>query len=1133
MYPLKYGSVVQKQEYDYGPSAPGPLLRQTNTQFQWQNSSSFLTANLLSPLASVAILNGSGTQMAQTTYAYDETGNGSVCTTLPCGDLTSVTRWLNGGTSPKTQYAYNAQGMRTKMIDPLNNQTIYTYDSTGAFLSQVQYPTTGTVAHIENFSYDLNSGLLNWHKDENGQQTSYGYDSMRRIKNVTYPDGGSENFSYNDSVSSPSFTFTKAITPAITFTETGFVDGFGRPKQAKTTVPTSTCSGGYSYVATTYDNEGRKFSVSNPYCTTSDATYGLTKTYYDPLNRVTSVVEQDNSTVTYSYTGSCTTVTDEAGQQRKSCSDGLGRMTSVWEDPGVLNFQTSYTYDPLDNLLSVAQSGSRPRTFIYDSLSRLKSSTNPESNTATNPPTTVPTTYTYDANGNVSTKIEPAPNQTGTATVTLTYCYDALNRLTAKAYTLQTCTNGTLPSPAVTYLYDQSSYNGLTIAYGFGRRTGMTDPAGVETWSYDKVGRPAIDQRTTNGVTKSTTYGYNLDGSIATLNYPSGRLVTYTPNIAAQPVSAVDSAYGINYAVGPTTCPNGQTASGACYTPHGSLASLKNSSNLTTTSYYNTRLQPCRLAVNATGTAPGTCGDATNRGDVLDFTYDFHLGATNNGNVYKVTNNRTNASDRNINYTYDSLNRISQAYTDGNLWGETYSIDTWGNLYGIGPYTGKPAGETLSQGINAANQLTNACVANCYDAAGNLLNDGLNSYTYDAEGHTSIGAGVTYYYDGDGKRVRKSAGTLYWYGVNSDALDETDASGTLTNEYVFFGGKRIARRDSSSNVFYYFADHLGTSRAIVQAGQTTPCYDQDFYPYGREVPHGSEIPAFVNTCPQNYKFTGKERDSESGLDNFGARYNSSQYGRFMTPDRGRFVWGDPQSLNRYAYTRNNPLKYIDPSGNHFVVASDVLPQVRQYISTLLRTESGRQLVMQIALSPRANSFGSGSLPRTQLAGNQVAVTNATTTVIPGNTPGAVVGTATTMDSSNISFTAGATGQTTFQTGLLAFTHEGFHVSDANSASTFQGAVAAGVAGDAPSQPGASDTTGGTAESRAEQVLMGLGSATGNYTPDAAMDQTANQLILYGQVLQNAPAAGSLQLQSAPNTQQLNPPCDQENNPSCG
>jgi RHS repeat-associated protein len=65
------------------------------------------------------------------------------------------------------------------------------------------------------------------------------------------------------------------------------------------------------------------------------------------------------------------------------------------------------------------------------------------------------------------------------------------------------------------------------------------------------------------------------------------------------------------------------------------------------------------------------------------------------------------------------------------------------------------------------------------------------------------------------------------------------------------------------------------------------------------------------------RFTGKERDSESGLDNFGARYFASTMGRFMSADPftvtpGRVV--DPQQLNLYAYARNNPLKYIDPTG---------------------------------------------------------------------------------------------------------------------------------------------------------------------------------------------------------------------------
>jgi RHS repeat-associated protein len=57
-----------------------------------------------------------------------------------------------------------------------------------------------------------------------------------------------------------------------------------------------------------------------------------------------------------------------------------------------------------------------------------------------------------------------------------------------------------------------------------------------------------------------------------------------------------------------------------------------------------------------------------------------------------------------------------------------------------------------------------------------------------------------------------------------------------------------------------------------------------------------------------YKFTGKERDSESGLDNFGKRYYASSMGRFSSTDPGPYIWRDPQTLNRYAYTRNNPLR---------------------------------------------------------------------------------------------------------------------------------------------------------------------------------------------------------------------------------
>src|SRR5262245_15106603 len=133
----------------------------------------------------------------------------------------------------------------------------------------------------------------------------------------------------------------------------------------------------------------------------------------------------------------------------------------------------------------------RVRRFIYDSLSRLLSSSNPEANTAivNNTPTRVNTTYAYDDAGNLLQKASPAANQSGTATQTISYCYDALNRVTGKAYSAQSCTDGLLPTgtAAVSYFYDQPNYQGLTIANGIGRLTGISDQAGTGAYSFDPV----------------------------------------------------------------------------------------------------------------------------------------------------------------------------------------------------------------------------------------------------------------------------------------------------------------------------------------------------------------------------------------------------------------------------------------------------------------------------------------------------------------------------------------------------------------------------------------------------------------------------------------------------------------------
>jgi RHS repeat-associated protein len=156
---------------------------------------------------------------------------------------------------------------------------------------------------------------------------------------------------------------------------------------------------------------------------------------------------------------------------------------------------------------------------------------------------------------------------------------------------------------------------------------------------------------------------------------------------------------------------------------------------------------------------------------------------------------------------------------------------------------------------------------------------------------------------------------IYWRGGGSDVLGESDGTGSFTEEYVFFNGRRIGRRDvAAGGVDYYLSDHLSTA-SVIATSLGGNKEESDYYPYGGELP-------ISGADSNNYKFTGKERDSESGLDMFGARYYGSSLGRFMTPDWAAkptnvpyASFGNPQSLNLYSYVNNNPTTTRDPDGH--------------------------------------------------------------------------------------------------------------------------------------------------------------------------------------------------------------------------
>ena len=166
--------------------------------------------------------------------------------------------------------------------------------------------------------------------------------------------------------------------------------------------------------------------------------------------------------------------------------------------------------------------------------------------------------------------------------------------------------------------------------------------------------------------------------------------------------------------------------------------------------------------------------------------------------------------------------------------------------------------------------------------------------------------------NGDGRRVETSGNRMYWYDNSGEVMEESDDHGTLQKVYFYLNGAKLAYLQGPSSLYFYYRDHLGTTRMMTD-GSGNVCYDADYFPWG------DEDHVFTSTCSQNYKFTAKERDPDLGVYNMGARFYQDAMARFYSPDPIGIMKQklfDPQQWNMYAYARNNPLRFTDPTGKY-------------------------------------------------------------------------------------------------------------------------------------------------------------------------------------------------------------------------
>ena len=340
----------------------------------------------------------------------------------------------------------------------------------------------------------------------------------------------------------------------------------------------------------------------------------------------------------------------------------------------------------------------------------------------------------------------------------------------------------------------------------------------------------------------------------------------------------------------------------------------------------------------------GTLSGGVNQNAQGGTVYSYSI--TNGSNSgYDATGNMTNVSDSVMGtwqYGYDALNRLTSGNAGGGPYNGQYTCWTYDNFGNrlMQAVSSTPCGNNPTPSFwahySAKNQIvgaTNAVNGYGYDAAGNVTNDGANTYLYDAEGHICAMHGaqgmIGYQYDADGNRVGKGTLTAMscdltvngYLPSNEYVLDQS--GGQMTEVAVNEGGAEVWQHTNVTadgtliasydtvGLHFLLNDVVGTRRAQTDSAGVT---EQDC----QSLPFGDQLQCTQNlVAPTEHHFTGKERDAESGLDYFEARYYSSNMGRFSSPDPSGMASANPdnpQSLNLYSYVLNNPLIYIDPTG---------------------------------------------------------------------------------------------------------------------------------------------------------------------------------------------------------------------------